>query len=212
MIAGDASIPKKKFVVVGDGFTGKTCMLFVYTKGLFPEVYVPTVFENQVTDIQIDGRRYLLALWDTAGQEDYSRLRPLSYPDSDVILICYSVDILDSFDNIQTQKLSTTAKGVPFLLVALKTDLRNDPTVIATLAKSGQSPIQAAQGRELAEKIGAYRYVECSARNQEGVQDVFEHGMGAALAAGSNKNLIRRRQSSSSARLGKGKGKDCVIV
>ncbi|KAI8829478.1 ras family-domain-containing protein [Chytriomyces cf. hyalinus JEL632] len=215
MLAGDANLPKKKFVVVGDGYTGKTCMLFVYTKGEFPEVYVPTVFENQVTDIQIDGRSYLLALWDTAGQEDYSRLRPLSYPDSDVILICYSVDIPDSFDNIRTQWLPEVVhycKGTPFLLVALKTDLRNDPAVMATLAKNGQSPIEAAQGRDLAAKIGAYRYVECSARKQEGVREVFEHGMRAALAAGSSNKHIRRRQSGSSTRPGKGKGKDCVII
>ena len=42
-----------------------------------------------------------LALWDTAGQEDYDRLRPLSYPDSHVILICFAVDSPDSLDNVQ---------------------------------------------------------------------------------------------------------------
>jgi GTPase SAR1 family protein len=42
-----------------------------------------------------------LALWDTAGQEDYDRLRPLSYPDSHVILICYAVDSPDSLDNVR---------------------------------------------------------------------------------------------------------------
>ena len=66
-----------------------------------PQVYVPTVFENYVADVEVDGKHVELALWDTAGQEDYDRLRPLSYPDSHVILICFSVDSPDSLDNVQ---------------------------------------------------------------------------------------------------------------
>ena len=49
----------------------------------------------------MDGKHVELALWDTAGQEDYDRLRPLSYPDSHVILICFAVDSPDSLDNVQ---------------------------------------------------------------------------------------------------------------
>ena len=62
---------------------------------------MPTVFENYVADVDCDGKRVELALWDTAGQEDYDRLRPLSYPDSHVILICYAVDSPDSLDNVR---------------------------------------------------------------------------------------------------------------
>ncbi len=64
------------------------------------QVYVPTVFENYVADVEVDGKHVELALWDTAGQEDYDRLRPLSYPDSHVILICFAVDSPDSLDNV----------------------------------------------------------------------------------------------------------------
>ena len=64
------------------------------------QVYVPTVFENYVADIEIDGKAIELALWDTAGQEDYDRLRPLSYPDTNVLLICFSVDSPDSLENV----------------------------------------------------------------------------------------------------------------
>ena len=83
---------RKKLVIVGDGACGKTCLLIVFSKDQFPEVYVPTVFENYVADIEVDNKQVELALWDTAGQEDYDRLRPLSYPDTDVILMCFSID------------------------------------------------------------------------------------------------------------------------
>ncbi len=54
-----------------------------------------------------------LALWDTAGQEDYDRLRPLSYPDSHVILICFSVDSPDSLENVQ-EKVKNNLTKVDF--------------------------------------------------------------------------------------------------
>lgn len=108
---------RKKLVIVGDGacgklynkqslpfvlfrHPGKTCLLIVFSKDQFPEVYVPTVFENYVSDIEVDGKQVELALWDTAGQEDYDRLRPLSYPDTDVILMCFAIDSPDSLENI----------------------------------------------------------------------------------------------------------------
>ena len=62
-------------VVVGDGFCGKTSLLYVFSRNEFPEQYLPTVFETSVTDISVNGHNVELLLWDTAGQEDYDRLR-----------------------------------------------------------------------------------------------------------------------------------------
>ena len=62
---------------------------------------VPTVFENYVTDCRVDGKSVQLALWDTAGQEDYERLRPLAYSKAHVLLIGFSVDTPDSLDNVK---------------------------------------------------------------------------------------------------------------
>lgn len=143
---------RKKLVIVGDGACGKTCLLIVFSKDQFPEVYVPTVFENYVADIEVDGKQvnyiyiyyyainnifaccllhYMallwnqveLALWDTAGQEDYDRLRPLSYPDTDVILMCFSIDSPDSLENIPekwTPEVKHFCPNVPIILVGNK--------------------------------------------------------------------------------------------
>lgn len=175
---------RKKLVIVGDGACGKTCLLIVFSKNIFPEVYVPTVFENYVADINVDGKQVELALWDTAGQEDYDRLRPLSYPDTDVILICFSVDRPESLDNVWDKwnpEVIHFCEGVPKVLVALKLDLRNDQHVIEELKKSNQQPISTEQGIEMANRIGAYKYLECSARTKEGLREVFEHATRAAL-------------------------------
>lgn len=58
---------RRKLVIVGDGACGKTCLLFAFTKDEFPDKYIPTVFENYVSDIEVDGKLVELALWDTAG-------------------------------------------------------------------------------------------------------------------------------------------------
>ncbi|KAJ8916350.1 hypothetical protein NQ315_005047 [Exocentrus adspersus] len=175
---------RKKLVIVGDGACGKTCLLIVFSKDQFPEVYVPTVFENYVADIEVDGKQVELALWDTAGQEDYDRLRPLSYPDTDVILMCFSVDSPDSLENIPekwTPEVKHFCPNVPIILVGNKKDLRNDPNTISELKKMKQEPVKPQDGRSMAEKINAFAYLECSAKSKEGVREVFENATRAAL-------------------------------
>ena len=178
---------RKKLVIVGDGACGKTCLLFVFTKDEFPDKYVPTVFENYVSDIEVDGKNVELALWDTAGQEDYDRLRPLSYPDTDVILMCFAVDSPDSLENISvkwTPEVQHFCPNVPYVLIATKKDLRAE-----LMGKEGITLIQPDLGKQMADKIGAFAYLECSAKGREGVREVFETATRAAL---SNRQKRRR--------------------
>ena len=112
------------------------------------------------------------------GQEDYDRLRPLSYPDTDVILMCFSVDNKDSLENIQSKwipEIEHFCPNVPYLLIATKKDLRTDPVV------GMSSTIKPETGKAVAYNINAYEYLECSAKTREGVRDVFITATRAAL-------------------------------
>ncbi|KAM6455602.1 rho-related GTP-binding protein RhoC isoform 1-T1 [Liasis olivaceus] len=181
---------RKKLVIVGDGACGKTCLLIVFSKDQFPEVYVPTVFENYIADIEVDGKQVELALWDTAGQEDYDRLRPLSYPDTDVILMCFSIDSPDSLENIPekwTPEVKHFCPNVPIILVGNKKDLRNDEHTRRELVKMKQEPVKPEEGRDMANRINAFGYLECSAKTKDGVREVFEMATRAALQVRKNK-------------------------
>jgi len=94
-----------------------------YGHNSFPTEYVPTVFDNYSATVEVNGTAVSLSLWDTAGQEDYDRLRPLSYPGTDVFLVCYSVVDPESFENVTKKwlpELKQNAQPVPIILVGTK--------------------------------------------------------------------------------------------
>ena len=131
-------------------------------------------------------------LFSLSGQEDYDRLRPLSYPDTDVILMCFSVDSRDSLENIQAKwvpEIHHFCPNVPYLLIATKKDFRNDPATKQALAREKQSIIKPDEGRLMSEKVGAYGYLECSAKTREGVREVFTMATRAALAKKKKKKM-----------------------
>lgn len=173
-----------KCVVVGDGAVGKTCLLISYTTNKFPSEYVPTVFDNYAVTVMIGGEPYTLGLFDTAGQEDYDRLRPLSYPQTDVFLVCFSVVSPSSFENVREKwvpEISHHCQRTPFLLVGTQVDLRDDSSTLEKLAKNKQRALTYESGEKLARELKAVKYVECSAVTQEGVQKVFEEAVQVVL-------------------------------
>ncbi|XP_040463930.1 rho-related GTP-binding protein RhoD isoform X3 [Falco naumanni] len=164
-----------KAVVVGDGGCGKTCLLVSFARGDFPKVYVPTVFEKYT--------------------EDYDRLRPLSYSDANVVLICFDVTNPSSYDNILTKwypEVNHFCKGTPVLLVGCKTDLRQDRAVMRKLQEGHLEPISYQQAKAMARQVRAVSYLECSARYQENVGDIFVKACSAALSA-AHRSQRRRR-------------------
>ncbi|KAH9271574.1 hypothetical protein BASA83_006182 [Batrachochytrium salamandrivorans] len=144
-----------KCVVVGDGAVGKTCLLISYTTNKFPSEYVPTVFDNYAVTVMIGNEPYTLGLFDTAGQEDYDRLRPLSYPQTDVFLVCFSVVSPASFENVKEKwfpEVRHHCPGVPCLIVGTQMDLRDDSATIEKLAKNRQKPITTDSGERMAKR------------------------------------------------------------
>mmetsp|Transcript_35069 Transcript_35069/g.65450 ORF Transcript_35069/g.65450 Transcript_35069/m.65450 type:complete len:186 (+) Transcript_35069:9-566(+) len=159
-----------KCVVVGDGAVGKTAMLISYTTNSFPTEYLPTVFDNYSSTLKVDDNVVSLGLWDTAGQEDYDRLRVLSYEHADVFLLCFAIDRRKSFENIihkWNTEVSTQCPGVPFIIVGLKADLRTENCGYVTPE----------EGHKLGQMLGATKYLECSALAQTGLNAVFEEAV-----------------------------------
>ena len=170
--------------MVGDGAVGKTCLLISYTTNSFPGEYIPTVFDNYSANVMVDNKAINLGLWDTAGQEDYDRLRPLSYPQTDVFLVCFSVISPASFENVRAKwhpEVKHHCPGTPVLLIGTKMDLREDANTMSALKGKNMHPVTVQQAHALAKEIGAVKYLECSALSQAGVKTVFEDAVKCVL-------------------------------
>jgi len=173
-----------KCVVVGDGAVGKTCLLISYTTNAFPGEYIPTVFDNYSANVMVDGLPVNIGFWDTAGQEDYDRLRPLSYPATNVFLVCFSLISRPSFDNIASKwkpELAHHRPFAPIVLVGCKADLRNDPYVLQRVNAGRGDLISPAEAEDMRRRIGAVAYRECSALTQDGLKDVFDTAIRVAI-------------------------------
>ncbi|XP_009143058.1 rac-like GTP-binding protein ARAC9 [Brassica rapa] len=183
-----------KCVTVGDGAVGKTCLLISYTSNTFPTDYVPTVFDNFSANVLVDGKTVNLGLWDTAGQEDYNRLRPLSYRGADVFILAFSLISRPSFENIAKKwvpELRHYAPNVPIVLVGTKLDLREDKKF--PMNYPGACTISTEQGQELRKEIGALAYIECNSKTQQNVKAVFDAAIKVVLQPPSKTKKQKRR-------------------
>eukprot|EP01123_Difflugia_compressa_P004034 TRINITY_DN15374_c0_g1_i1.p1 TRINITY_DN15374_c0_g1~~TRINITY_DN15374_c0_g1_i1.p1 ORF type:complete len:273 (-),score=51.46 TRINITY_DN15374_c0_g1_i1:217-1011(-) len=180
----DGTDTRIKLVAVGDGAVGKTSMLISYAKGAFPDTYVPTVFENYTAQITVQEKKVLLHLWDTAGQEDYDRLRPLSYPGSDIVLLCFSLVTEASFESVKDKwypEVHHYVKDIPTVLVGTKVDLRE-----AKLPDPGTGefkPVSTEKGKQLADEIEAIEFVEVSAKTGHNLNFLFERAVTIVLSS-----------------------------
>lgn len=156
-----------KFVIIGDGAVGKTSMLLTYVHKGFPTEYEPTVMDNYQVTVPFKTSFLTVDVWDTAGQENFGEIRHLSYPNTNVFLVCYSCDNKASFKNVEyswVPEMRKTAKETPFVLVGTKLDLTNNATEVV-------SPLEAQQ---LADKLKASGAFQCSALLNQGVEEIFK--------------------------------------
>ena len=173
-----------KCVAVGDGAVGKTCLLVTYANNSFPGEYIPTVFDNYAVNLMANGKPISLQLWDTAGQDDYDRLRPLSYPNTDVFLACYSVISPPSYYNIRDKwvpEIKHYCPDMPVILVGTKLDQRYDGQILNKLKDRRLVPITTQQGDAMCQQLKLHSFVECSAKDSTNVKLVFDTAIKAVL-------------------------------
>jgi len=153
----------------------------------------------------LDGVTINLGLWDTAGSEDFDALRPLSFPQTDVFIVCFSINNWDSYEHVKEtwvrpglpqsskkrgyrpsgwQSIKNYCPTTPFILVGLKSDLKDDPTTLNKLGSRGLKPVTEEQGMLLAKEVGAVRYFEVSARTMTNVKAVFDEAIRCVLTHG----------------------------
>ncbi|GLB10239.1 Rho GTPase [Aspergillus tubingensis] len=218
-LCGRQKVVRRKMVLLGDGACGKTSALNVFTRGWAPLGFFSFVVETAnflkttcmvlpppyinrtrmltfTQDIFVDNVHMELSLWDTAGQEEFDRLRALSYEDTHVIMLCFSVDSRDSFENVASkwiEEISENCAGVKLVLTALKCDLRKDEFL-----NDNPNAITYEEGLAKAKEIGAVKYLECSAVQNRGIMETFYEAAKVALEV--------RTQGSN------GSGERCVIL
>ncbi|XP_017770978.1 PREDICTED: ras-like GTP-binding protein RhoL [Nicrophorus vespilloides] len=163
-----------RIMVVGDGNTGKTCMLFAYKEKKYDDTHPSTVFDTYSMDLDIDGKPHKMILTDTAGQEEYDKIRVLAYKECNVFVLCYSVDSRTSFNSVLSkwsQELRYFRPKCIIILAATKIDLR----------QSNQDCVTEAEGLEMQKQIKANDYVECSSKLMLNVDAVFQKAVIAQI-------------------------------
>jgi len=158
---------RMKLVIVGDGAVGKTCLIMSYAENSFPEGYIPTVFDTYSMSVDLrPSVQKSIEIFDTAGQEEYDRLRPLAYPGTSMFMVCFSVTQETSFENVRQRwvpEVRHHVDGAKFMIVGTKIDLR----------ESDDKAISRRRGVQLNKDVGGEIYMECSAKTREGLNDVF---------------------------------------
>jgi small GTP-binding protein len=139
--------------------------------------YIPNVHDNYSAYVPTDGRNFNVSFWDVPGREENGRLRPLSYPETDFFILCFSIDNPKSLQNLKDvwvpeyEKLCTTAAKI---LVGNKEDKRNDPTSIEKMKEKNLKFVEENEAIEMQKELGAFAYLQTSAWTHVNVDEIVD--------------------------------------
>lgn len=180
---------RSKIVVVGSCSCGKTALIHRYVQSKFLQTYTPTGFYTYNSQYSLsDTYNIQMSIWDTSGDESYDRVRPLSYKDADLVIICFAIDQAESMEDVLTRwypEVKVQCPNVPIMLVGCKSDRRQEIKALPP-DKAKPTCVTYDQGLKIAKQINALVYTETSAKlSQRSVNDVMEV---AALSSAGSKN------------------------
>ncbi|EME40129.1 hypothetical protein DOTSEDRAFT_137782 [Dothistroma septosporum NZE10] len=186
-----------RLVLVGDPLCGKTAIARRFAYGDFVPVWgqFGAFKYDMALTTDRSGKTIEIDFWDAAGQPEFCPSRFEAYLHLQCILICFSVGMKDSFDNVADvwiQEVLTRSRRVPILLIGYKTNLRASPRNSEMIPLGAPVLMEEYQGVETAASIGAEKYLECSAKDGDGVVQVFGAAIQLAL---SHRRKERRKRS-----------------
>ncbi|KAI1708215.1 ras family domain-containing protein [Ditylenchus destructor] len=180
-----------KLVVVGNSYVGKTSMLFAYTEQKFLDNYQTTIFDNYAVTVNMEQRKYTVNLFDTAGQEDYAHLRVLSYPQTDVFLLCFSLVDPASLEACQSVWMPEirkyTGERTPVVLVGTKEDLVESSPI--------DNRVDVKTAQRAASEMGCDKFLTCSSLTLRRLKTVFDE---AILMAAGHPTTAKHKDSDTS--------------
>ncbi|KAK6181107.1 hypothetical protein SNE40_009038 [Patella caerulea] len=166
-----------KCVIVGDPMVGKTCLARRLASHEFQSEYTPTMFDNYAVTTIVDDHPYVLSLFDTAGQEEFNRLRSLAYMNCDVFFLCFSVarpESLQHVIDVWVPELKHYSPNTPIILIGTQIDIRDEGDSKSKLNICSKNFVQTKEGLHVTTKIGAANYVECSSLTEVGISRLKE--------------------------------------
>ncbi|KAI6649203.1 Transforming protein RhoA-like [Oopsacas minuta] len=164
--------------------------------------YVPTLFENYASEIESNQGLVQVSMYDTPGDDNYSHIRPLSYPDTDILLLCFDLSSPQSYHNIFTKwlpEIHGRCKNVPLYIIGCKLDLKEHQMADQPINWRVSPPCNQEDITSLLCQTGACDYFECSAKSGTNVSEIVRHIINARMQIYKierEKSLIHRTKES----------------